>query len=387
MNKKLIGVLISLVAVVILFFLFSSSDDTDSRKEEDEITKSISQNNLYSGVGSSYNMSEDDIKKLAAPSSEARKLAQKTFSMYPPNSRPLRGSMKDLINPFQLQTSEIPVKLKKADNPEDQKDIVYQFSGPKYFITGDEVFIAYLKVYQSQSLETVPVEIKKAEVLSDIKTDRQKLNPPEYNDSGVEYDKQSGDGIITFSWRPGAMTRKYWGQLALIVQFKAADKLIDAKLQFFSTPQIPAVFTGNFQEDIVDGSLVIKAELNVKKSGHYLIEANLFHKGTGKPLHWVYYNGQLQSGIRDVPLLFYGKIFHDAGLEGEYILKDLRGYRNNVPFNIDDMAAIAEGKINIEESNEPHREFIQSMASEYTTSEYKMSDFSNNAYSETETPN
>lgn len=380
MKKSIIYSILG-VLVIGLFFIFSNSEGDKNIRKEDHITRSIQENSLYSGMKGSYNMSEDDIRKLAAPSQEAKNLAQKAYSMYPPNSRPLRKSMKDLIYPFQLQTSEIPIKLKKADKPEDQKDIVYQFSGPKYFITGDEEFVAYLKIFRHSTQEIVTSEIQKAEVVSDIKTGRQKLNPPEYNDNGTGKDKQSGDGIITFSWRPGSNTRIYWGQLALKVQFKVEDKIVNSKLQFFSTPQVPAIFTGNFQENIVNGSLEIKAELNVKKSGHYIIEANLFHEGTDEPIHWVYYNGQLKSGMRDIPLLFYGKIFHDVGLEGQYVLKDLRGYRNNVPFNIDDMAKIAEGEINVEENDEPHREFIRSMVSEYTTKKYSLKDFSNQSLS------
>ncbi len=382
MNKKIWMGLAGLILILSVVFLWKQGSNDGQSENEDRITRNIASGNLYGQSGFSFLKGEEEVNRQGAPTPEAIELSQKLYAMYPPNSRPLRESMKDLTDPFSLQTSPLPVNLNKADNPEDQKDIQYQFLGPKYFIAGDETFVVYLKVFRNNPQQVISPQILKAEVLSDYQSNKEKLNPPEYNDSGRDYDQKAGDGITTFSWKPGAKNRKYWGQLTLKVQFKAEGHTVDGTLDFFSTPNIPATFTGNFQEEIVDGSLLILAEINVKNSGQYVIEANLYHKNTGKPLHWVYFNGPLSAGVKNVPLTFFGKIFHDAGLDGRYVLKDLRGYRNNLPFAIEDMAKIAEGKLTVEDKNEPHKEFVVSYAESFVTQEYKLSQFSDKAYQE-----
>ncbi len=156
---------------------------------------------------------------------------------------------------------------------------------------------------------------------------------PEFNDAGMSPD-ESNDNIYTFSWKLPSQEKLYWGNLTLKVKVfvNELNQEVELEKTFYSSPIIIAEFVNQFIEKLDKGSLIITAYLDVKQECEYHIQANLFNVEEEEPTHWVYFKKVLKPGLNEIPLRFYGKIFHDKGVEGYFLLRDLRGYCENLPF-------------------------------------------------------
>ena len=63
--------------------------------------------------------------------------------------------------------------------------------------------------------------------------------------------------------------------------------------------------------------------------------------------------------MQQAPLIFFGRIFDNLAIDGKFALRNLRGFRNNIPFKIDEMAKMAEqGFKDVKFSDEPDRQMI-----------------------------
>lgn len=87
---------------------------------------------------------------------------------------------------------------------------------------------------------------------------------------------------------------------------------------------LPARFTGDFADALVDGSLRIDVGIDVIRPGRYLIDANL-HDEAGEPVAWARYKAELPAGVGTAPLRFFGKVLVDGGRPGPWRLGELRG--------------------------------------------------------------
>ncbi|MCS6985027.1 MAG: hypothetical protein NZM25_07895 [Leptospiraceae bacterium] len=329
------------------------------------------------------------IAREAAPTPQAERAILELYYRYPPNSRPLERHMQDLMEPIRLENNPLPLyspkikeKLRLGQlNPQDLGPAEYEvhFWGPRHSVTGKEKFILYLEVLESKTKQRMPIKIERARVLSDVKTGQQVLNPPRFNDRGDPPDV-AADLIYTFEWQPAETTRLYWGELTLEVVFRVGEETFVESQVFLSTPRAPAEFTGRIYEYLQDGSLYLDVELMVHQGGHYIIEANLFHKETDEPMHWAYFNGELKSGIRRVSLLFFGRIFHEKGREGVFVLKHLRGYRNNINFSPEELAQIAQNPTRADTTKVPPHSAIGGVVGDYETLSYRLSQFSDRFY-------
>lgn len=333
------------------------------------------------GFASSMNLKRV-IAQESAPTPEALRAHYKLYYRYPKNSRPLTKSMVDLLDPMKMQTSTLPL-YKKGEDIKGPPSYQFQFNSPSHSITGSQLFIASLEVRNIAEGVAVRPDIKSAKVYSDFASGRQLLNEAEFNDSGFDEDARADDNIFTFSWRAGGKDRKYWGDLEMRVIFEIESEEYEASLGFFHSPEMVAEFLGVFDEYMKDGSLTIAPQIDIKKGGHFIIEANLFHEETEEPVGWAYFNGELNPGVQQTPLIFFGRIFHDLALDGKFVLRNLRGFRNNIPFKLSDMQKVAEqglDKMGIETKDEPDKEMIANYDQDYTTQEYKLEQFSKQEY-------
>lgn len=98
---------------------------------------------------------------------------------------------------------------------------------------------------------------------------------------------------------------------------------------------VPARFVEGAEDAIEDGSLVVRVGVDVREPGRYLIDANL-HANDGEPLVWTRFKGELERGVQEVPLRFFGKALRDRGIGGPYVVAELRGarYREGVEPNL-----------------------------------------------------
>ncbi len=383
---------IFLLAVVLVFWVvYEAEDEAEIQRRSRELEQQLAagrrgrlpwESRLPAGSISDL---MQQIARIAEPTPEAMRAHIEMYYMYPPNSRPLERKMLDLMDPISLQNERLPLvspadkeKLRKgllrpSDLEPAEHDI--HFWGPKHSIAGNETFILYLEVLERSTGQRVPAVVQSAIVLSDFKTGNRPLNAARFNDRGEAPD-EAPDLVTTIAWQPEQNSRLYWGELTMQVTFTVAGKKYIENQVFFSTPFYPAEFTDRFNEYLKDGSLYIEVEVNVRQAGHYIIEANLFHKYSEEPMHWVYFNGELPRGVQRVPLQFFGRIFHEKNREGVFVLKHLRGYRNNINFSLSQLEQVAINPSLADTTRDPDRSSIAGPKRDYETQFYTLDQFS-----------
>ena len=88
--------------------------------------------------------------------------------------------------------------------------------------------------------------------------------------------------------------------------------------------------TGAYRDRIVDGDLVIEAELEVYREGSYHVQGSLY-AGEDTPVGHAEASQVLSAGTRWVALRYHGRLLHDAEREGPFVLRHLRVARRAFP--------------------------------------------------------
>ncbi|PCK09228.1 MAG: hypothetical protein COA42_05060 [Alteromonadaceae bacterium] len=144
-----------------------------------------------------------------------------------------------------------------------------------------------------------------------------------------------------------------WGDIRLSINYSHPedhDRVFTMTKSFSFSSESVAGFSGNYREEIKDGSLVIYAEIDIDKPGNYKFKANL--KNDSSYISVASHQAKYEPGTHQIPFLFYGKIFHDKQADGPYTLTGVRGNLINLPFSEDILnlpgeeflAAIKDGK-------------------------------------------
>ena len=121
----------------------------------------------------------------------------------------------------------------------------------------------------------------------------------------------------------------YLGRLQVSVEFAAAGlspKSGTLMFYFTGSERLPAEFTGEFEDWLHEGDLVVGVGLEVEHAGRYRVEANLYSLG-GEPVAWARFEEHLERGEQQANLLFDGLIFRDAGVRPPYVVGEVRGAR------------------------------------------------------------
>lgn len=132
----------------------------------------------------------------------------------------------------------------------------------------------------------------------------------------------------------------------------------DETLRLFLTPEgrIPARFSGEVDDAVVDGNLRIEVGIDVDQPGEYRIYANLYD-GRGTPLAFSGFKGELDRGDDTAPIEFFGRLLRDLGARGPYRVGEIRGYR------------FIDGEY-------PDRERIPDLPGRHPTGDYRLTAFS-----------
>lgn len=79
-----------------------------------------------------------------------------------------------------------------------------------------------------------------------------------------------------------------------------------------------ASLNGNYTDDVENGSLVVSAGVTAKQPGRYRVIASLYGGDGQQAIAFASQTAQLPVGDGTVPLLFFGKILYDRGIDGPY---------------------------------------------------------------------
>ena len=95
------------------------------------------------------------------------------------------------------------------------------------------------------------------------------------------------------------------------------------------------------------------------------------------PVAYVSFEGELEAGAQTVNLQFWGKIIKDKGLDGPYLVTQLRAKRNNEPITPAMLKRMHDSGQEIPEPNytEPLEEYA-GMTETYRTQPYEARNFS-----------
>ena len=100
--------------------------------------------------------------------------------------------------------------------------------------------------------------------------------------------------------------------------------LIKRRLRVHYNRLAPARFTGQFDDDVVHGSLRVRVGIQVRQAGRYIVDANLYDRKE-QPLAWTRRKVKLDEGKSMVELQFFGKVLRDTAAEGPYYVRQVRG--------------------------------------------------------------
>jgi hypothetical protein len=271
----------------------------------------------------------------------------KELNRYPTSSRRLTFDSADLLNPNRRYENRQALPDSEA-NADRQWEVL--FTADRYFVRGLDPLRVSLELWR-EGREVVPRGVfMTASRLG--AHDRVEI-PVQKNGAGL-----SASLVAEEHW-PG-----YVGQISVEARFSAAglaEQTGSLPFYFTSLERVPAEFTGEFSDRLLNGDLVVDVGLRVDRAGSYRVEGNLFDLA-GNPVAWAAFEGDLATGQQAPALKFYGLVFHDAGLSGPFLLQQVRGHR-------------------LRPGDSPHREDIADYPAEYhLASHYDFADFTTAEY-------
>lgn len=310
------------------------------------------------------------------------------WAQYPPHSRPLHAGMVDLLNPYDMDRPPVGVIQTPAQECSAGEEGVMRCKKPAVFSdvqckmtpeaaisVGKGDFKITLKCMNKEgknlALESIVPRVYRNLHRKDTPT----LPPIGYGDKGTDGDAVSGDGIYTFVVRP---TTQDWGDMFLEADFTVAGMKHNQRTSWFSTPHSIAEFKDGSQDSIKDGHLVVTVPIMITKKGYYNFDANLQSAGGGevKFISTSSLEGDYEPGAHTLEFQFWGKVLRDSGVDGPYLVTDIRGRRNNSPVTPSMVKkAMAENREISGNHTEPLWEYMN-VARDYTTRQYRSDDFS-----------
>ena len=307
------------------------------------------------------------------------------WSQYPPDSRPLFEGQVDLIEPYTIKNLPTPAFKVLPNNckPDDEEcgsqiefleGITCDFNSEIQVSFGTDP-IHFLLFCSNENNERLKLESLVAQV---FRTDDGKATPSlpviSASDDGANGDVKANDRIYTITVKPG---KQDWGFMTVSANFKINGNQITQVATWYSTPHTVAEFQDGVTDSIQDGHLVVRVPLLVKKAGYFLIESNLQEKNNpNRFIATATYEGKLNVGRQIIPLRFWGKLLGDQGIDGPYLVREIRARRDNAVVTPDMVErSFQTGEELHGEQIEPLWEYVK-IAPIYETNEYRAKDFS-----------
>ncbi|MBI3394580.1 MAG: hypothetical protein HY042_01975 [Spirochaetia bacterium] len=319
--------------------------------------------------------------------------AYKEWSRFPPNSRPLSNDQVDVIDHYVVHLPYQQMLYQEGDKPK-RSEYACNLQPLTHTVTEGMQMRITLRCLKGSAEKPdgkpVPVTIQGVTLKKVLPTKNIPLPSTlvQFGDDGQNGDEKANDQTYTFVYTP---SRQDWAYMEFETTFEIPDETQGQaprqhfmKTGFFSSPVAPAKFSGRVTDDVENGSLVVNVEVNVSQPGRYRIYANL--KGKDGYLGTAKNELKLAAGSHMVPLLFFGKLFRDREIDGPYTVTGLRGYRDTFFMDMDALqgspeqadayikkmyTAVEGGQV-----SDPDKQVIPNWNEDYTTKEYKSTQFS-----------
>ncbi len=142
----------------------------------------------------------------------------------------------------------------------------------------------------------------------------------DFHDDGSNGDATGNDRIYTAVVAPGR-ERAIDFKGAQLVEVQAETKSGEQRNAttgfLYSVPL--AHLTGRYRDEIVDGNLVVSAEVQVDAAARFHLEATLA-ESDGTPFGWAQNAQVLEAGTAWIPLTYWGLMFREHQANGPYLL-------------------------------------------------------------------
>ncbi|MEM7181511.1 MAG: hypothetical protein AAF518_11405 [Spirochaetota bacterium] len=392
MNKTLLYVSLAALIVIlgVAYFYIPSMDESNQSGNK---TGQKGQQD-YMNSKEDPTMEPLDGSKLKAVSFDAENALEyyKNWAKYPPYSRPLHQGQRDLIDPFNGEKPKVGIVNERAkgckknsegktecDKNAVMSELACKMTPQQTISVGKGDFKVELYCFNNKGQNLKISQIVPKVYTIALKESTPSLPPISFGDNGKDGDKKANDFIYTFVVRPGGND---WGDMFLEVNMQVDGKEHVQRTSWFSTPNIVAAFAEGVSEQMDNGNLVVKVPINIQKAGFYQFDANL--QGAGEDQAFVAtssWEGKLGVGSQTIDLIFWGKIIRDSNVSGPYLVREIRGRRNNSPVTPDMVKQSMQEGTGIPQTTqtEPLWEYIKA-APNFKTGSYSAADFGNKVW-------
>lgn len=235
---------------------------------------------------------------------------------YPPDSRPMSENP-DMEKPHWVPRYSL--KLKRTDGKPSNVDIV--LSQDRRFLVSDEVATLSMKCRVGQDPQPCRIYGAWLKKLVDpaVSGTPGGGQPVAFNDGP--------EGSKVARVQPSALGFSgYHGLLRVDVAVDVGSESGATGYQLEYTPDAPATFTGVVEETVENGTLYLRAGINVKRAGQYVLYARV-DDAKGKTFAFLSINQAFAAGEQKVPFRVFGKLLRDENPQGPWALRDLEGFR------------------------------------------------------------
>lgn len=240
-------------------------------------------------------------------------------AMYPVWSRPHDEGTKYKLEWNKPSVSDLPLS--------DEAPLYYRFGADRAHVAYGEPYTAWIEAWEgNDDTKKIPVKITDGFVMTLSGPKPGRVVTVQFKDDGLNGDEKAGDHRYTVRFVPSdipELRTALQTRLQAVIETGKAKRL--AVREFTYSPR-PVVLVESITDSIKEGNLVVTLNVDVREKGIYGFEANLMSGDGQTPVAWAKENRTLEAGKQAVECRFFGKIFHDKGVDGPYLVKDIRGF-------------------------------------------------------------
>jgi hypothetical protein len=259
----------------------------------------------------------------------------KKVAVYPPWSRPFSDGTKYLLQWNKPSTSDLPMDEKPGH------ETTYHFDADRAHVAYGEAITSWIEVWHNgDEHKRVPITVQDAWVMADNGPSTGRMAKLSYHDDGQDGDEVAGDGRYTNRLVPSQVaTLKQALQVHLSAVVSCCDGVRRLFVREFTYAPRKVVEIVGISDSLRAGSLAVTLDVNVIDRGTYDFEANLMSSDGSVAIGYTQMNYTLSPGRQNVDLLFFGRMFGERGVDGPYLVRDVRGLllsldggEHNIPF-------------------------------------------------------
>ncbi len=249
---------------------------------------------------------------------------------YPVTTLRLTADMTDVLNPNRF-TPVTPLFIRKSeldsgipDEPENR--LYYRFWTDRFATHGNESMTLRFSAWQgTEKRKPAPVQIHSLESFAVTATGEEPLGKLPFS---LITPGNIDEGQYQYAFQPGTLKKvQNHGYIKYLLSWQfPGEEPVRSEVVVHHTHQVPARYTGEFGEIVLQGNLVLKVGLEVFLPGSFNLSLLLFDESGKNPVAYVNQVKRLEPGKQMVEFVYYGLVFHDAGMAGPYTVTSARGY-------------------------------------------------------------